>query len=265
MKHFILGLTVLLFLFSCKKAGETKEIKSPVKQVEEKKSLHFPEELNKVFTAHGGYGNWNKMKQLSFTLPKKNTSESHLIALKSRKTIIRATDYTIGFNGKEVWMNKDGKFPVERTRFYHNLYFYFYAMPFILSDKGIEYEKIIDLEFEGVKYPGYKISYQSNIGDSPDDNYFVYYDKETFQMKWLGYTVTYGDDKPNTEIHYINYNDWETVNGLLLPKSLQWYNSEMNLPNEPTSKQEFNLVMISKELPDNKLFKKPTDALVGEK
>ncbi|MFD0963904.1 hypothetical protein [Pseudofulvibacter geojedonensis] len=266
MKHSFLSLLTVLTLFSCKNGEEVKGIQTPVEQEERKvEETRFPMEVSRMFEAHGGFKKWNSMRQLSYTLPKKNNNETHIIDLKSRKSVINASNYTIGFDGNEVWMNKEGQFPINKARFYHNLYFYFYAMPFILGDKGIKYEKTADLEFEGVKYPGYKISYDSNIGDSPDDNYFVYYDSETYLMKWLGYTVTYGGEGPSNEIHYINYSDWNKVNNLLLPATLQWYSSENNLPKEPTSKQKFNLVSISKEKPDNKLFEKPIDALVGKK
>ena len=52
-------------------------------------------------------------------------------------------------------------------------------MPFVLGDPGIQYSKAKDLKFEGKSYTGFKISYGDNIGDSPDDNYFVYIDKKT--------------------------------------------------------------------------------------
>ena len=162
-------------------------------------------------------------------------------------------------------MNAEGKFPIERARFYHNLYFYFYAMPFVLGDPGITYSKVADLHFENKAYTGYKITYGSNVGDSPDDNYFVYFDKATRQMTWLGYTVTYGDDKPSTEIHYIKYTDWENVNGLLLPKKLQWYDSENNLPVTPSNAANFENISVSEKMIDVSKFLKPEDGLIGEK
>jgi hypothetical protein len=226
----------------------------------------YPKGIQRMFNAHGSYELWDEMNQLKFDLIKNNGAvETHLVALKSRKTCITSTKFTIGFDGKEVWMNKKGKFPIDRARFYHNLYFYFYAMPFVLGDPGIHYSKAKDLKFEGKKYTGFKISYDDNIGDSPDDNYFVYIDKKTNKMIWLGYTVTYGDDTPSTELHYIKYTDWTTVNGVLLPKTLQWYDTKNNLPNTPKSSANFENIKISKEEVNATLFKKPVDALIGEK
>jgi hypothetical protein len=226
----------------------------------------FPEKLNRMFSAHGTYEYWDTMNQLSFDLLKKGgATETHLVDLKSRKTLISSSKFTIGFDGNDVWMNAEGKFPIERARFYHNLYFYFYAMPFVLGDPGITYSKVKDLSFENKTYTGYKITYSSNVGDSPDDNYFVYFDKASQQMSWLGYTVTYGDDKPSTEIHYIKYTDWQKVNGLLLPKKLQWYDSENNLPVTPSNAADFENISVSEKMIEASKFVKPVDGLVGEK
>ena len=52
--------------------------------------------------------------------------------------------------------------------------FYFYAMPFILADDGIIYEDVAALKFEGKSYPGIKISYESGVGESPEDEYILY-------------------------------------------------------------------------------------------
>ena len=226
----------------------------------------FPNKLNRMFTAHGTYKRWDAMNQLSFDLLKKGgATETHLVDLKSRKTLISSSKFTIGFDGTAVWMNAEGKFPVERARFYHNLYFYFYAMPFVLGDPGITYSKVNDLSFENERYTGYKITYGNNVGDSPEDNYFVYFDKTTRQMTWLGYTVTYGDDKPSTEIHYIKYTDWQKVNGLLLPKKLQWYDSENNLPVTSSNAADFENISVSEKMIDALKFVKPVDGLIGEK
>lgn len=233
---------------------------------QENKLNRFPNKLENMFTAHGSYEIWDKMNQLSFNLIKKNgVRENHKIDLKSRKTLITSSKFIIGFDGNEVWMNAEGKFPIERARFYHNLYFYFYAMPFVLGDPGISYKKVKDLNFENINYTGYKVTYGSEIGDSPDDNYFVYFDKKSNQMAWLGYTVTYGEAKPSTEIHYIKYTNWENINGLVLPKRLQWYETFNNLPSTPSNIANFDNISISDKILNPTIFIKPLDALIGNK
>ena len=55
-------------------------------------------------------------------------------------------------------------------------------MPFVLGDNGITFEKVDDLKVDDATYPGYKITYGQDIGDSPKDNYFLYYN-ETSKKK----------------------------------------------------------------------------------
>jgi hypothetical protein len=121
-------------------------------------------------------------------------------------------------------------------------------------------KKTTPITFNDKTYPGYKISYNSNVGTSPDDNYFIYFNPDTNLMEWLGYTVTYFSKKPTVKTNLIRYNSWENVNGLLLPKAITWYEKDNNgnpiAPSKPAT--EFSLPLISSEsLPDS-FFAKPT-------
>lgn len=213
-------------------------------------------DLNKVFEKHGGLIAWKKAQILSFN----KGEEVHTVDLHSRKTVINSPKYSLGFDGKEVWLDeeKEGIFK-GNPAFYHNLYFYFYAMPFVLADNGIIYEKIEDLTFNGTNYPGYKISYKANIGASPDDNYKIYYNSKTYQMEWLAYTVTFKSKKASNKFNIIRYNKWENVNGLLLPKEITWYNKNENgIPTEPAKPPtEFTLPLISQGKLADSFFEKP--------
>ena len=132
-------------------------------------------------------------------------------------------------------------------------------MPFVLADDGIIYEKIDDLVFEGIKYPGYKISYKANVGTSPDDNYKVYFNSENNQMEWLAYTVTFKSNKSNNDYHIIKYNKWENANGLLLPKEITWYQMDENgmptIPAKPAT--EFTLPLVSQGKLSDSFFENP--------
>lgn len=205
-------IVILVFAFICV-GCESKVDKKP-------KQERFPKAIEKVFNRHGGLEKWKRAQALRF----EKGAEVHTANLWSRKTKIVSPKYTIGFDGDSVWIQQvQEKAFRGNPDFYYNLYFYFYAMPFVLADEGIRYEKIPDLRFEGMRYPGFKISYNENIGTSPDDNYFIYFNPKTFQMEWLGYTVTYYTKKPSTKSNIIRYNNWNDINGLLLPKSITWY------------------------------------------
>ena len=134
-------------------------------------------------------------------------------------------------------------------------------MPFVLADNGIVYEESKSLVFEGVTYPGIKISYNADIGSSPDDNYYVYYNPKTFQMEWLQYSVTFFRKKPTSKVNTIRYNDWVDINGFLLPNTLTWYkkDSKGNVSEPARSATVFTNPKLSKVKLDDKMFYEPKE------
>ena len=140
--------------------------------------------------------------------------------------------------------------------------FYFYAMPFVLGDDGIIYSEAEPIEFEGVTYPGILISYNSGVGESPDDEYILYYNPETYQMEWLAYTVTFGKNEKSKDFRFIRYNDWQDLNGLQLPNSISWYTYENNTPKELRNTVEFVNVTLKNSKPNSDLFEMPEGAAV---
>ena len=253
MKKVFLLLAIVI-LVSCKNEAKKGVKKDVVKEI---KKENFPDELAKVFAKHGGINTWRKAQVLSFN----KGEEVHTTDLHSRKIVINSPKYSLGFDGNEVWLDeeKEGNYKGNKD-FYYNLYFYFYAMPFVLADNGITYDKVDDLTFEETNYPGYKISYASNKGTSPDDNYIVYYNPKTYQMEWLAYTVTFKSKSPSDKYNIIKYNKWENVNGLVLPKELTWYKKdEKGMPTEPARPAtEFTLPLVSQGKLADSFFKKPT-------
>jgi hypothetical protein len=265
MKKISYLLLAAILIMACQN-----ESKQETRVVEEVKSEDittsiYPQVITKVFDAHGGIDNWNKMQSLTFSMEKPNGKEVTTTDLKTRAELIDTPTYTLGYDGNELWVYaKEGNNYKVKAKFYKGLMMYFYAMPFIVGDDGIIYEDAQPLTFEGKTYPGILISYEAGIGESPDDEYIIYYDTETGQMAWLAYTVTFGKDSKSKDFHFIRYNNWQTVNGLLLPKSMDWYKYENNLPTEKRNRVEFTDVMISEQAPDDNLFVKPEDAKVIE-
>ncbi len=261
MKHIPLFITLVL-LISCK--GKTKEVNYSEENLDVTTSI-YPENISKVFDAHGGIDVWNKMRSLVFTMPKQSGDEVTTTDLKNRNSLIEMPRHTIGFNGKDVWLYSKDTTPYKgNARFYYNLMFYFYAMPFVLADDGIIYENVEPLVFEGKSYPGIKISYESGVGESPEDEYVLYYDSETNQMAWLSYTVTYFSKEKSKEFRFIKYSNWITVDGLLLPETITWFHYENNVPTTKKNDVKFINTKFSNEKPDVKLFETPKSATLIE-
>lgn len=260
MKYTLL-LVAVLALVSCKHTK--KETTNYSEEHLDVTTSIYPEKISKVFDVHGGLNTWNSMQTLTFTMQKPDGDEITTTDLKNRKALIEMPKHAIGFNGKDVWLqSKDTTTYKGKPKFYYNLMFYFYAMPFVLGDNGIQYADVKPLLFEGKSYPGIKISYEAGIGESSDDEYVLYFDSETNQMAWLSYTVTYFTKEKAKEFHFIKYSKWQTVEGLLLPETLTWYDYENNVPTTKRNDLQFTNVKLSTIPLLPTVFERPEDAIV---
>lgn len=256
MKKTTILLTVLSIL-ACKQSPKNEEKEPQIPMEEKMADRAFPEALSKVFDAHGGLKLWKKQRTLSYVLPKPDMPETHTIDLWSRKDRVDTDQISLGFDGEQVWLLDPQKNYKGDAGFYHNLMFYFHAMPFVLADDGIVYTAAEDLEFEGKSYPGLKIAYETGVGASSKDEYFIHFDPETHKMAWLGYTVTYMTGEHSDNFRWINYNDWQEVNGVLLPKAITWHNYEGRTILEAKNTVLFENVSLSEEPKPDSFYAKP--------
>jgi hypothetical protein len=260
MKKLSLITVCLLTLIACKQEAKVENYKDVDLDVT---TSVYPEPISKIFDAHGGIDAWNAMEGMYYEIEKPTQNETYDISLKSRKSLITSEHHLLGFDGEQVWLkNVDTVQYKSNPKFYYNLMFYFYAMPFVLGDDGINYSEAEPLEFEGVTYPGLLISYNDGVGESPEDEYILYYHPMTFKMEWLGYTVTYFSKEKGKEFHFIKYSDWQEASGLQLPKTLTWYNYENNKPTTLRNEMNFVNLKLSKDLPDEEMFKITDSTLI---
>lgn len=225
----------------------------------------YPEALQQVFARHGSLENWRKMKAMSYEIvEEEGENEKQFIDLRNRRERIEAGTFITGFDGTDFWLDADTTIYKGNPVFYHNLMFYFYAMPFVVADDGIIYSEADDLEFEGTNYPGIRIAYEDGVGVSSKDEYFVHYDPETYEMAWLGYTVTYFSKEVSTTVKWIRYDDWQTINGLSLPNSMTWYKVEEGQLIEPRKTVEFEDVKLSATAFEDSVFAKTEEAWIVE-
>lgn len=235
----ILSCALLIFLSQCTNRQQSGSNTA---------TAHHSEQIAKVLKAHGGFNRWAEMKTLKFS----KSGEHHLIDLNSRKVLVEGEKRTIGFDGKDVWVVPDSL--TTGARFYHNLFFYFYAMPFVLGDPGIHYDDAGSKELFGMNLRGIKISYGDGVGDSPKDNYILYYNEESNTMKALMYTVTFRSQESSDKFSLIKYDTWQDVNGVLLPEKIQWYNFKNDSIGEMRNEVLFTNVSLSKDQVDQNLF-----------
>lgn len=255
MRIFII-LIVSVLILSCEQSVS-----------ENTKSIDYPKNLQAVFEKHGGLEQWHKMNTLSYVINKDGQTEYQIIDLKNRRERIEGEDFKTGFDGQNYWLEADTSYKGNAI-FYHNLMFYFYAMPFVLADEGIHYEVADTLVFDGQTNIGIRITYESNIGVSPDDEYILYYDTQTNQMSWLAYTVTYfnkeNEEQKAPKYGWIRYDDWQEFNGLVLPNALTWYKTEDNKPIEVRNTRTFTEVKITEAKAEDSTFDKTDNAVIVE-
>lgn len=265
MKHFLVTIFLigmLLPLFTACESGPRPTAEAVVTTTAPNANL--PANFKQVLDAHGGLAAWKEFRELSYSMPKGEGKEFQLIDLQDRREYIRkpAQDgVTVeqGYDGTNLWVSADSTYK-GNPQFYKNLMFYFYAMPWVLADPGIQYSDAEPITFNGVTYPGILVGYDDGIGFSPKDNYRVHYDPETMKMRWLGYTVTGGTGKTSDKFSWIEYPTWTDYGGAELPDSLVWYTTEQNLPIETRNSRVFTEVKLSSETPADTEFAMPEGA-----
>lgn len=255
----LLPICMLLLLIGCKEAAKEKNTNETIGKTTETSNIvnRYPEALERIFDAHGTFGAWKEYKTLSYEIGKEEANEIHVVDLQKRMDLVTMGTVQMGFDGTKVWLaDREREYQGDPV-FYHNLMFYFYAMPFVLGDEGINYGDTADLMVEGTSYPGISVTYDSGVGTSPKDEYYLHYDPETFQMAWLGYTVTYRTGEDSDTIKWIRYDDWQKVGNLILPKSISWVDYEGREMGEIRNTVQFENVELSKESKPNEYFAKP--------
>ena len=253
-------LLLVLALGACKQGTKKEETQETTQEEITSPPPKFPMEMAKVLEVHGGLKLWKEQRTLSFGLPNSDFIETHTVDLWSRKDRVDSDQVSMGFDGKQVWLWDSNQNFEGDAGFYHNLMFYFYAMPFVLADNGITYGDADALVFEGKTYPGIRISYDYGVGASSKDEYFIHYDPETHQMAWLGYTVTYGSGKKSENVKWIRYDNWQPIKGLLLPKSITWYNYEGGKILGPRDTLTFEEITLKSASEPDSFYEKPDGA-----
>lgn len=90
------------------------------------------------------YGDWRKQynaKAESFAMIREGVliKEDAFINLDSRKIRLSNTEFEIGFEGTQTWISPNKG---NSVKFYHNLYFYFFNIPYVFTDPGVTVEKV---------------------------------------------------------------------------------------------------------------------------
>jgi hypothetical protein len=122
------------------------------------------------------------------------------------------------FDGETAWVAPaDADLP--QARFHLLTWPYFLAAPWKLGDPGSRLEPLAPRELRGERCDVARLTFDSGVGDTPDDWYVVYTDPETHELRALAYIVTYGRaiEQAEAEPHVALYEAWTEVDGYRVP------------------------------------------------
>lgn len=245
---FFLLSALLIFSFACEQKDTTPDPR-----------LDQPEEFKKLLEAHGDWTKWIDAKAFSYAMVHETNLawENHYINLTDRKVRIDADTWQIGNDGEKVWISPNRQaFQGNSVRFYHNLYFYFYTIPYIFTDPGVNVKKVDPRMLNGQSFETFEVSFEEKVGDSPDDKYFMLVDPETGRLAWLLYKVTFYD-KNNQSMSALKYEDYRDAGGLVFPRVMTGYQLENDSTNKIRYQVSFSGVFLVDEPMDDDLFAMP--------
>lgn len=249
----LLSIAIVICTFAC---GQKDNSPDP--------RLDQPEEFKKLLDAHGDWQQWIDAEAFSFAMIHETTMtmENHYINLADRKVRIDAAGWQIGNDGEKVWISPSLEaFQGKSVRFYHSLYFYFFSTPYIFTDPGVMVKKTENKHVNGQSYETLAVSFAENVGESPDDDYFMLIDPETGRLAWLLYRVTFFD-KNNTHMNALKYEDYRIVDGLAFPRIMTGYQYENDSAQQISYQVTFSDVLLVNEPIDDDLFAMPKNGVV---
>ncbi len=186
--------------------------------------------------AHGGLGAWRSAPTVSFqdqwSQPEGEGGPPGRVVVEQgpRRAYIDypGTDMSMAWDGQRAW-SENWQNPAP-PRFFALLNYHFANLPWLVHDPGVVLSEFgpRKLPNDPTEYFSVKITYEAGTGDTPDDYYRLYVHPDTHRLKATEYTVTYDALLPegvdSTPANLLIYDEWQTVDGLLVPKHFTIYN-----------------------------------------
>ena len=228
----------------------------PKEQKKEEVALQYPETFANALKAHGGLNTWNSYGTLKFDEISGADTISHFLDLKNRNERMEKTgQYSVGFTPDSVFIQpSQDSFPGKDPRFFQNLRFYFFALPFVTADPGANQEELEPKKINGIACNRIKITFGDDVGIAPKDQYILWFGKEDNLLKMINYSVTYYNNKKAENYSAIYYSKWKEVAGLKLPTERIGYKWENDTLGDERYRKYIDNISFSKERPAPNIF-----------
>lgn len=224
LKNILIILLCSVVVSSCKseQAKDKKEDKTPDK-VEQTKADSLVSAIEK---AHGK-SVFDKKELVQFDLNLffggKSRFEGTILMTPDGSLIKMQDSSTVMiWDGKKAFIVPDSADDAG-ARFALFTWSYFFAAPYKLSDEGTKHEYLGEQPLGDMTFLANKLTFKENVGDSPDDWYILYKDKNSDLLAAMAYIVTYGGtskSEAEEDPHLITYEAYSEIEGI--PFATQW-------------------------------------------
>lgn len=164
----------------------------------------------------------------------------------------KADGSTIIYDGNDVYFSPDTA-DAGGARFAIFTWQYFVMAPFKYSDPGTNWEDMGKMKVSNDQVcEAAKLTFNSGVGDAPDDWYIAFRNPETNLTDGMAYIVTGGkksQEEAEKRISAVTYHDYEVVNGVPIPMNMKfWYfDMEKGLQNQKGAATVSNIEFLTEE------------------
>lgn len=165
------------------------------------------------------------------------------------------------FDGQDAWTSPADS-TVQGGRFHVLTWSYFLLAPFKLQDDGSQLKDLGPRPYrDGKSLPAARLTFGAGVGDSPDDWYVVYRNRDN-QLESMAYIVTFGTDvaKAEKEPHAVTYHAPVTVDGVTFSSQWSFWNwsEDQGVHGDAIGRVELSNIQFVKPQADT--FKAPEDS-----
>ncbi len=128
------------------------------------------------------------------------------------------------WDGEEAWVSP-GPEAFPSARFHLRTIPYLLALPFKLNDPGTRLYVQSPRRFEDDLKSTARLTFDQNVGDTPDDWFLVFTDRETHRLDGLAYIATYFTTafRAEQDPHAVVFDNFALIGGVRLPRSFKIY------------------------------------------
>jgi len=220
--------------------------------------------LDKTYEAHGGLEKWNEQNTIIYTMvgfpltPQVAKPNKSTVDLKNRYNRIESEEFTVGFNGETAWTIPSPEAVGLPPRFFSLGSFYFNGMPFVFADPGLILTDAGTATFQGKSYRLINVGFEKGTGHSSKDDFQLLINPETNKLALINHSVTEIQVERVTWV----FNEWQDVNGLLVPSKLTYYPGWN--PDNPGEGAVYTIenVSFSTKSPNKSIYDPPANAVI---